>query len=72
MVKTILLFVLQGTFYSVYQQDDEMLKCRSEIYELKESQLRLDQQSFNSSISAGNLSETGPNSGVHGSNCGFQ
>ena len=46
----------------------ELLKCKSEIYELKESQLRLDQQSFNSSKSAGNLSETGPNSGVHGSN----
>ena len=46
----------------------ELLKCKSEIYELKENQLRLDQQSFNSSKSAGNLSETGPNSGVHGSN----
>ena len=46
----------------------ELLKCKSEIYELKESQLRLDQQSFNSSKSAGNLSETGPNSGVHGGN----
>ena len=46
----------------------ELLKCKSEIYELKEIQLRLDQQSFNSSKSAGNLSETGPNSGAHGSN----
>ena len=46
----------------------ELLKCKSEIYELKESQLRLDQQSFNSSKSAGSLSETRPNFGVHGSN----
>ena len=44
----------------------ELLKCKSEIYELKESQLRLDQQSFNSSKSTGNLSETGRNSAVHG------
>ena len=45
----------------------ELLKCKSEIYELKESQLRSDQQSSNSSKSTGNLSETRPNSGVHGS-----
>ena len=44
----------------------ELLKCKSEIYELKESQLRLDQQSFNSSKSTGNLPETGRNSAVHG------
>ena len=46
----------------------ELLKCKSEIYELKKSQLWLDQQSFNSSKSEGNLSETGPNFGVRGSN----
>ena len=46
----------------------ELLKCKSEIYELKESQLRIDKQSFSSSKSAENLSETGPNSRVHGKN----
>ena len=46
----------------------ELLKCKSEIYELKESQLRLDPQSFNSSKSAENLSETEPYCRVHGRN----
>ena len=35
----------------------ELLKCKSEIYEMKESQLRVDQQSFSSSKSAENLSK---------------
>ena len=42
----------------------ELLKCKSEIYEMKESQLRLGQQSFNSSKSAEILSKTGHNSTV--------
>ena len=46
----------------------ELLKCKSEIYEMKESQLGLHQQSFNSSKSAEILSKTGHNSRVHGRN----
>ena len=46
----------------------ELLKCKSDIYEMKESQLRLDQQSFNSSKSAEILSKIGHNSRVHGRN----